>query len=574
MTKKLITFVAGLLFISSVAHAVVYEYLTSERVGLRVKGIQADLESIIKDEYTDSKHIPYKLLEIDGYRLYTNLSNMSRVAQTTAGNEQALGAVSVNQYLLGGVAPIMEKHRAAFSYGADSFKTADAIVTDSAGTLLGATGDYNKLTVVDMDVPIVVHTSESKIGNAKTEESLSSISLAYALPLMDKIKVAASFLSDVRGRTSTNDYTYQKNNDTTGAVDSVQKDTYNRETKGQLNLGAAPAVLNFDSGATVLSVSGELEVTDNLKLGTGLALKKATQDYSDNFTYKQHKTAAANGSAEANDKKETMDLSISADGTMFGLPWLVAEYKLSDNVMLRGGFDASTMETSGDGSYVYKNVQVVGPAAGTADDNTYIANKNTSSADITGEQANIDVYAGTEAQLSEKLMLGIGLRYRMDKLDFTMDWTGKTTDINGNVTAYGYQPMSKIGIPVVVIPAGVNLKMESITDTKTIILPVGLEYKATKALAIRLGASHRIATTKTTSDSTVTAYNAAALPTKSKLQSVTTSDVDETVTRTTNFAYGAGINVSKNLEVNLTNMLGSADLLDLSCWRIEAVLKF
>ncbi|MBA3065264.1 hypothetical protein FP828_02090, partial [bacterium] len=71
-----------------------------EDVSFRLKGMHGDFEGLVKDEYTDMMYMPYNILEIDGYRLYTNLSNLS------TGNEETLNetvTTSADEYLIGGV---------------------------------------------------------------------------------------------------------------------------------------------------------------------------------------------------------------------------------------------------------------------------------------------------------------------------------------------------------------------------------------------------------------------------------------------------------------------------------------
>ncbi|MBU4134524.1 hypothetical protein KKH42_04275, partial [bacterium] len=95
-----------------------------EDVSFRLKGMHGDLEGLVKDEYTDMMYMPYNILEIDGYRLYTNLSNLS------TGNEETLNetvTTSADEYLIGGIAPFGGSGKLGLIYGADSSLTPDYI---------------------------------------------------------------------------------------------------------------------------------------------------------------------------------------------------------------------------------------------------------------------------------------------------------------------------------------------------------------------------------------------------------------------------------------------------------------
>ncbi len=570
MMKKGVVLTIGLLLIAGTAFATVYEFFTAEQVSLRIKGINPELESIVADEYTDWTHLGYNILDIEGYRLYTNLSNYSRVEQDQAGNEVALsGASGVDQWMIGGVAPIIGEHKAGLIYGIDSEQTADAIEIDDAGTGLGEAGSFEQTTTIP-----AADSKQTVEGEAKTEAATTTMLLVYALPLTDQVgiplKVNLSILQDNMEELETNDYSMTDDDDTTGATDNIQKNSFSQEEKGVIDLTLN--TLDFDEANTVIGINGSIEATDKLTIGLCLASKSSTLEYGNTYTYKQHESALHGATADDNTTKDSLDLSIDASGSAFGPAIIQADYELSDTIMLRGGIDISALSVSGDGEYTLKNEVIVGPLAGTGDDATLA--KTSASSDIDGDENTTGFFVGMENQLSEKLMLGLGLRYQTHSSEFTMDWSGKETDESGAVTSYGANPMAELNFPVAV--AGHDVKLVTSEDTTEVMFPIGLEYQATKALALRLGATHTITTTENEMKTDVVMYDDAALPTKTKLTSQSIVDADETINRATDFYYGAGINVSDNLVVDITTLVAGAgeSLLDLDDWRISATLKF
>ncbi|MFH1541419.1 MAG: hypothetical protein ABID79_06220, partial [Elusimicrobiota bacterium] len=132
------------------------------------------------------------------------------------------------------------------------------------------------------------------------------------------------------------------------------------------------------------------------------------------------------------------------------------------------------------------------------------------------------------------------------------------------------------------------------TKTDTILLPIGLEMRPWKKFAVRLGVTHSIQTTKMTDTTkvtndglekmvfesncaTTTAYEAT---TDGKDTGTETTTISENTVRTTQYYYGIGYDWSKNVSFDILGLsgynplTGSANILDISQWRISCVLKF
>ncbi|MDI6783480.1 MAG: hypothetical protein QME64_05215 [bacterium] len=124
---------------------------------------------------------------------------------------------------------------------------------------------------------------------------------------------------------------------------------------------------------------------------------------------------------------------------------------------------------------------------------------------------------GSATQLNEKLLLALGIKYTNAKAE--------ETDT----------PLAGVGTMVTDQSVG------------TLILPVGLEYTMTDWLAFRAGASHKIANTEND-----------------------VANTENTGSQTT-YYYGAGLNITENLTVDV---LGWKNLTELDNWRLSATVKF
>jgi hypothetical protein len=137
-----------------------------------------------------------------------------------------------------------------------------------------------------------------------------------------------------------------------------------------------------------------------------------------------------------------------------------------------------------------------------------IAYENSKIDDADVKETGWMIGVGNETKLNEKLMLALGIKYGDSKYEET-----------------GYE------------------------DTESgFALPVGLEYTMTDWLAFRIGATHWIWTDKTEGEGT-----------------------SEETGSETDYYYGAGLNITENLTVDV---LGWSNLTDLDNWKLSATVKF
>jgi hypothetical protein len=142
----------------------------------------------------------------------------------------------------------------------------------------------------------------------------------------------------------------------------------------------------------------------------------------------------------------------------------------------------------------------------------YVSYENLNIDDINVDGDAWGIGVGSATKLNEKLLLALGIKY--GKESYSED-EGEEYYVDG--------------------------------DYRVLSLPVGLEYTMTDWLTFRIGATHRIATDKDN-----------------------VYDTEDTNSETT-YYYGAGLNITENLTVDV---LGWKNLTELDNWRLSATVKF
>jgi hypothetical protein len=206
--------------------------------------------------------------------------------------------------------------------------------------------------------------------------------------------------------------------------------------------------------------------------------------------------------------------SIDLKGTGWGIQ-VQSWYRLNDATKLRGFISYNDIPLKGDGDYINVGTEAVDAFRVDEKDKTFA------------------IGVGSETKLNEKLMLALGIKYINEK----------------------YTDEYSEGAPVYYTD---NYE-EKFSE---LILPVGLEYTMTDWLTFRMGASHKIMTDRNTE-------------TESDIVSGTVVDQTTSVSKDDNsettYYYGAGLNVTENLTIDL---LGWRNLTDLNNWKLSATVKF
>lgn len=232
------------------------------------------------------------------------------------------------------------------------------------------------------------------------------------------------------------------------------------------------------------------------------------------FIVGQQKEAWSEFVASYGDGTSGYDDSIDLSGTGWGLA-VQAWYRLNDATKLRGFISYDNIPMKGDGDYLNLGSQIL---------SAYSENY---------KEKILAIGVGSETKLNEKLMLALGIKYR----------NVKDTDeySEGDPVFYTDKTEDKYS---------------------ALILPVGLEYTMTDWLTFRIGASHRIITDK---------YQDTESDIAAGVVTYQTSSESKDTNSETTYYYGAGLNVTENLTVDL---LGWRNLTELGNWKLSATVKF
>ncbi|MBU4133863.1 outer membrane protein transport protein, partial [bacterium] len=307
-----------------------------------------------------------------------------------------------------------------------------------------------------------------------------------------------------------------------------------------------------------LGPAAELQVNDKLTIGGMLGIILGEKEYGDStvrswysdadfgWWYDSYGAGAWRNSTCTYHRVNTDGLTGKPEGTGLGLKGVV-KYDMSDDLSLRGIFDYQSISLSGNVTTPeVDNLINNGSDGSTKTDSTR-------SGDKTIETNNIALGAGFENQMNKDLMLAMAIKYSVEEeqTDYSRDGVYRANDV-----------------PVSYLSNIQDMEKDTVTN---LILPIGMEYKANKWMTLRMGASHKITTTESEDRTTTTSY-AATYPVKTVTTIVTIVDPKSTtVVRDTDYSFGAGFQVTDNLQIDLLNF---TNLTDMSFWKLSATLKF
>ncbi len=520
--KKSLILIAG--FICAAA----FNAFAVEDVSFRLKGMHGDLEGLVKDEYTDMMFIPYNILEIDGYRLYTNLSNLS------TGGEYALNgsSFSANEYLIGGVAPFGGFGKLGFIYGADSSLTPQTIKDENDIALTGTpAGEYENVTENK-----TTNTYDREYGKAEKEILESDVTYLIGFQPMDLIKFGFLLNFSNDEEIATNIYSEKDDKWTLG------NSSYSLTTSNVTD----SEIIKF----ITLGPAAELQINDKLSLGGMLGIVLGEIEFADSSVQNWFRTKEYGSTTADYNQIASAGGTGKIEGTGLGLT-LLGKYSASDNLILRGIFDYGSISLKG--NITTPNVWNL------IDDGWGFSWKGdwTRSGEATHKIDSLELGGGFENKLDKNLILTMAIKYSVENEQ--TDWIREGIyKFNGSTVTTSYSN---------------NPRTQDLTENKitNLILPIGIEYKAKKWLTLRMGASHKISTVEN-KDTTITTSYAATYPVKTVTTIVTTVDPkDITTTRNTDYSFGAGFKVTDNLQIDLLNF---TNLTDMSFWKLSATLKF
>ncbi len=587
-------------------------------VSVRLQGINPDLAGIMVDEYTDAMANPADLLDIEGYRVFTNMSNLyGGMDGVNVGNDNALngtttGGTGASQFLLGAFgnpflgsflpdtqlgllynngSALIPRWNHDGNLGEQSYEDTYRVDVGNDGSYIDV-GDWTRVS--------------SESTNRYREEYERSFNLLFAHQLNPDLKIGIDIGTsnlDLDGNCSSEETIKARDYQSTTTIalpdntvvtyeDSVSaKETY---TNSVLNLALGGRFqvnpdLNVGARVNIMPVSFEYErdgmpvVTESYPVGTigadtvyetgvdlGSFLNGLGGFVSNDFNWNGNflgQTTFFMDPNEVGSQKE--------DGTGLGLV-LDSYYNITPEVTLMGAikYQSVPRDMSGTISDPYSLIWTGDAVDG---DRTVVADNNMVF-DFSGDikDSTIGVTLGGEAKLVDNVLLGFGLNYscRTEEMNGTAVIT--TTNIDsydedndGNVTNDTDDPLdSDYQTTRTDVDTGSH---NNEVKTNTVQFPIGLEMRPWKKFAVRLGVTHQIQTLKETTTQCMTSDGrwheetvANGLITSSLDENLaggkTTFDktvtIEENTTRSTEYYCGIGYDWSENISFDILGIAG------------------
>lgn len=497
---------------------------------------------------------PARLPMIQGNRLYTNLSNL------VGKDDDVFDNSGNNYYVIGGSGKIMDYGYAGLIYDRYVYRYADSSKTNRTQlTDLDANGTYDVQVVRD-----TAYYSNDKtmytdwwigygndLGPGKFGALFyHSVEKVYGEPTQytgaitttDLVTGVVTNLVEHSTRRS-NDYTYWING---GAL------SYWYPFSDQIDLGLAGGI-NLRQNEQIDTIVYSYRQTNPSVPG----LNGTTTD------------STADGKVVPYDRAG-MDIC----GRLAGI------YKWSDQVKTRTDL-YFTLMVGGKADDSYRNTTYLNNVSYQLPTGVQSLVTNRSRTGTTGQEdhyANVGLISNTFVTFSEKVEMAIGIGVDSWNRDFTSDY-----DAAYNETITYNDGISTTFTDYTQVTTGNTKQVHLYTENGLQILtPVCVEFHITKPFVFRLGARHNFqywGNTDTYHNEitplVVTYTDAFGVVTQTKPAAYTSYN-GESHEHTYNnswldYSYGAGWEISKNLQIDL---MGFAQLDDMTNWKLSAVFKF
>jgi len=566
--RKLLGITLAVVF---VATSIVRAEIASE--SRRMDGLNPGLVGIVSDEYSDFVNVnTVNILKIDGYRAYTQLTNLVDGADETPLAGGAAGAAGTGQFLLGGVVPLMDMGNLGAIINSNKSKLEESIThftittANTAGTngvnvnnantvpraAAAENGDLDYENVNTATAGTTLTTSED--GTAYDNQGDVKVNLYAGLGILDvaDLGIMIGYSKDYDPNvTCPNpigvgleeyDYSYSYTN-SADADDFLTEDYSAKSEEYTSVVSIAPSVKK-----TIADV--ELGATVKLDI-----IKSADNDEID-ATYTEGKTnGTIGGLTSTYERTYSYDDTDEMTGTGIGLT-VDGAYPLNDTTKVKGV--ASVYSSKLDGTQDMEEVDNINKDGGL----TLTSQKviTTMKADNERKESDLDLLVGIEKEVSSDLLLGVGIGINRNKVTTSNDPKRTVTNTDGTKTY-----------------SGTTIK----TDTENIVtsytLPIGLEWTATSWLKARLGSSYTITNSEGTTTTEVSTYanTTDANAEVTNVMETKGSNIATPRTNTVRFYSGVGFIVTDNLTVDVTNISGGGtSVLNIGAWELAATLMF
>lgn len=499
---------------------------------------------------------PARLSSIEGYRLYTNLSNQ------VYKQDEIFDDNSDGYYLLGGSGKLFELGHAGLLYDRYHENYIDSQkVNQTAYADLDANGTYDRRTVTEATYNDQSRYSESHwwLGFGRDMGPGKFGVLFYHNGQNDTYRPWGDNFEQHQAV-----YDVVTNHITN---DATVNSTYLTKTDRSINGGA---------------LSYWMPMGDKIDLGLAGGINIYLANRYDTLTYnsRSYDPSVTTTNGITIDSTALMDiipndhvgLEINARGSMV--------YKWNENIKTRTDLMFTTLSgerSDGIMTSEFRRIDAFAVPTGTNSTNTTRTNGSDA---VFQDNHSMGIMLGskTTAKLGEKVEMAVGLGLGSSTRDYSMEYTSQ----------YNERIVYNDGDPIqfndyTQITTGSMKYNHMYTEaTKMIVAPVGVEFHITEPFVFRLGAFPSFSFYDASE-----VYNLEYIP--NKVTNIDAfNDTTETIPATytplngvsyssnysesyVNYTYGAGWKISDNLQIDL---MGFKELTDMSNWKLSAIFKF
>ena len=520
--------------------------------------------------------VPDRLLDLDGIRVYTGLSNLS------TGTDMIFEETDNTRggFLLGGSwSPIRKPYGLGIlTEFMDDRILEDLILTGPGGfTLVTGKGEvegtWSEYTDSDGDAILDTrHTVYQKAsGRSDTTSTSGGVYGAWAPNESLKLGLGVSMINTV-SEINSGDMNYSTTVSDSNIVDGIE--TYFMDNNAS---GTEKDTMN----GILISASGRGPMTDKLEIGGMFQFSSLSSDMSSEI----EETGIEDFLPDESDIHDisvwsmSEDYTVSTSGNRFG-GGLDMEFQIDGYWKLEfaGAYYMMSLDgTSGDFSNSSDSTYIVtiGPFIETTDISI------TSSGDVSKDISNNVFTTGLKISAipTKDLIISIGTLFSIHDNENTMQYTSSNTEIE--TYSDGDDELSDPDDYIITSTWSQTEETETTSSTTRISIPVGLEFGVLPKVSVRLGASpgfvweNNVETTDLIAASPMTTHTVYGDGTERNdvedpwyTTDGTRIESDDSYTEIP-FTYGVGYSPSDFLQIDLMGLGNSLDQ-----WRLSATLSF
>ncbi|MGM0442483.1 MAG: hypothetical protein ACQEQC_08710 [Elusimicrobiota bacterium] len=560
--KKLLGSIFALLIIVNISAGAEADDKVSE-ISKRMEGIGPGLVGIVSDEYSDfARANSVRLLDVEGYRFYTNLSGLTPTEENPLGSGSGTG-----QLLFGGVAPFDKMTKIAPILWADRKKVEETLnfydITNYSDT---GPANYVK-DESTLETPLASRDGKydyEEEDNANNE-LLTENGTAYDNLSSHDINIYAAreFYNSPDTGVKLRHFTHtDKNIERSYNYKFENEDDQNDWEERDYESSHVVARSGFEANPTIREqfdkIDLELGLTANFSMITNTDEKiiEAETEIGQQRLIDEY----GEGSAEGDYSREySYTLDKSSSGASYGLE-VDGDYLITPTLKISALADFNYKLL--DGAYEKTEIDFIRTSSGIAVANEKYKLKSVK--DLESSEWEMGFKSGIEKEINENLLMGAALGYRYSSSENTLDPSRYSVNDQHDLTQIATSTTTQI-------------------KNSQVNIPLGVEWQPTGWLSARLGSNYNIQGTKKLitkvekefEDNTVAPGNAVV-----ERETTTKTSTGYSYTDSLNFYSGLGFAMTDSLLVDVTGASDTGEgapginkLLDLSSWQLGLTLK-